>query len=173
MSRRARKPWVKPSGRYVGYGNHTRFTGSYNPNNNTFTKRVRESEHLFRKLDAWAVSADHFVEELLPRNTVIIIHDAETGRMYQAPARVFAEHGRYFHFIEGGADHKAQIFLPRAFWTRTPDTSGKSRPIVDPRTLLEGSPVRDDMPAAALAPEQSAAEKAAHERDMDTLFKAL
>jgi hypothetical protein len=165
------KDWQKPVPLKVGYSNHDRFVGTYDPNKNIYRKYVRESEHLFRKLDAWGIDAKLFNELILPKSAVVVITDNETNRVYQTTAKNIGENGRYFHFKEGDVSHKAQIFLSRAYWIRTTDMSGKSAPIVDPRLLdKEGmsSPVVAEKPKV-LTPELVAE----HNREMQKLWNTL
>lgn len=170
MARKNKQPWQKPRALHVGYGDHKRFVGTLDANKKVYTKYVRESSHLFRKLDAWGIDAEIFTNQLLARNVTIRVNDQETGRMYQVSAKAFAHYGRFFHFKQGDTSHKAQIFLPRAYWTRTPDMDGKSSPIVDPKLLLlEGSePANVEVPV-----ELEPARVAEHEGEMEALFKSL
>ena len=139
---RRKKKWKKPEALYVEYQPGVRrLAGILDENRNVFKKHVRESTHLFRKLDAWGIDAEIYNNILKPRNAEIVVHDDETGRMYMTRASRVAQYGRYFHFKDDKQSHKAQIFLSRAYWDRTPAREwGKpSAAILDPRTLLQGT----------------------------------
>lgn len=79
---------------------------------NTYTKRVYYSRHLFRKLNAWGIDGDFFMKKLLPTNATIKIFDADHLLWYFTDAKTFHEQGQFYHFKETGRDHQAQIFLP-------------------------------------------------------------
>ena len=81
-----------------------------------FSKVVKGSKHLFRKLNAWGVDAEFFTEHLVSTNKTIVVHDSENGITYQTNATSMREHGQYYHFKKG-KDHRAQIFLPLALWS--------------------------------------------------------
>ena len=93
-----------------------RVIGDINVDTQTFTKEVKESKHLFRKLDAWSIDGYYFREVLLPGNYKIIIKDKETGITYSIDAKEFNKHGQYYHFNKV-EDNKAQIFCPRRNFT--------------------------------------------------------
>lgn len=76
---------------------------------NTFTKTVKESKHLFIKGDAWGIDAKYFTDVLLPRNTKIIVEDTENNKVYETTAEEMKKHGFYMTF----KGHEPQIFLSR------------------------------------------------------------
>ena len=90
-----------------------RFIGTYDAEKNTFTKVVRVSKHLFRKLDAFGIDGYYFREVLLPNNTLIKVLDKDERVEYLIRAEDFNKHGQYYHFNKDGEDNKAQIFCPR------------------------------------------------------------
>jgi hypothetical protein len=88
--------------------------------NGKFFKRVKESKHLFRTLDAWGIDAELFHRHLLPDNLPIVIIDTQFATTYTTDAKTWYEQGVYQHHKEDGKkDHKAQIFLPRKSFTIT------------------------------------------------------
>jgi len=95
-----------------------RYIGDYLPEINVFRKNVKESKHLFRKLDAWGIDGYFFTEVLLPKNALIHIWESEMGLHYRITAKEFKKYGRFYHFNKG-EDNKAQIFCPRHRFTIT------------------------------------------------------
>ena len=77
-----------------------------------FVKHVRESLHLFRKLNAWAIDKETW-ESVRGRVRAIAVVDSDTGRTYIVEPEVFE---RYATTIEYAADG-AQRALPRSYWT--------------------------------------------------------
>jgi len=88
--------------------------------NRTFTKRVKESMHLYKKLDAWGIDADVFIKTLKAESDYIVVEDIESRNVYRVKTEVFSDNGKYLHF----KPHRAQIFLPRMYW----EMSGKNSP---------------------------------------------
>ncbi|MCK5017766.1 MAG: hypothetical protein KAS32_11945 [Candidatus Peribacteraceae bacterium] len=93
--------------------------------NRTFTKDVRKSKHLFRKLDAWGIDAAYFTDTLLPGQYTIRIFESEEKIMYKINAvdwdkQVKKENSTatMLHFNKGNEDHHAQTFLPRRFFKK-------------------------------------------------------
>lgn len=72
-----------------------------------FSKYVRKSRHLFKKLNAWGIDAAFFDSVLLPNNMTIKIYETEGRKVYSASAQYWKENGQYLHF----KGHGAQIFL--------------------------------------------------------------
>lgn len=94
---------------------YERVIGESDPAIRLFTKRVKESKHLFRKFDAWGIDADYFRNVLLPNNYTIKIVDTEKDKVYITMAEKFSKNGQHFHFKKD-QDYQAQIFLSRRFW---------------------------------------------------------
>lgn len=93
--------------------------GVYDFDRNIFGKSVKESKHLFKKMDAWGIDDDYFTNVLKPRNALIVIHDTENKTVYRVRAEVYAKHGKHYHFKDrktGRTDHRAQIFLSRRYF---------------------------------------------------------
>lgn len=96
-------------------GSETKMIGSVNHDTKVYSKRVKESKHLFRVLDAWGVSAD--VLNTLPGYT-IQVYDSENKVLYRTTVENFKEKGQYYHFKGSGRDHGTQMFLKREYWDR-------------------------------------------------------
>lgn len=88
-----------------------------------FSKKVQESKHLFRLLDAWGTDAHYFTEVLLPNNYTIKFNDVEKKIRYFTTAEDFKKNAQYYHFKANGRDFGTQIFLPRKFWEQEPYVS--------------------------------------------------
>lgn len=84
--------------------------------NGVFTKKVRESQHLFRVLDAWGIDATIFHTHLLPINAKIKIFETERGKVYITDALTYKKKGEYYHFKKAGHDYSSQIFLKRKYF---------------------------------------------------------
>ena len=82
-----------------------------------FVKEVKESKHLFRKLDSWGIDAKFFEDVLLPNNYKIRIIDKERNIVYETDAETFKKNGYYLHF-KGKEDYRTQIFLPRRYFEK-------------------------------------------------------
>ena len=72
---------IKAQGKIIGY-----------LKDHTFIKRVQGSKHMLRKPPGWCISKQAFCEEILPNTENIIIEDVESGRIYECPTKLFAEH---------------------------------------------------------------------------------
>jgi len=123
--RKKKITYTKPRGITIKHGDFERLIGILDDGRRIFTKHVRESKHLFRKLDAWGIDAQVFTEQLLPIKATIRVIDAETGTTYQVGSSVFHEHGSFLHFKDGLNTHRAQIFLPRGYFMRIGGTPSK------------------------------------------------
>ncbi|MFA5197699.1 MAG: hypothetical protein WC437_04760 [Patescibacteria group bacterium] len=88
-----------------------RTIGEIDTFNKVFYKKVWQSRHLFRALNAYGIDSDYFNAFLLKDNYEIVVSDQETGKVYQTTAKHFKEHGKYFHFKEPQTDHRTQLFL--------------------------------------------------------------
>ena len=80
-----------------------------------FKKNVRLSKHLFKVLDAWGMDAE-LLHQLADKGYMIIINDLDEKKTYKIEAKKFKKFGQYYHF-KGQEDHKAQIFLPRLYFS--------------------------------------------------------
>jgi len=81
--------------------------------NKAFIKYVKESKHLYRKLDAWGVDAKTYTDVLKYQVKKIIVIDKEhNNKTYKADIDTFEKFGQYLHF----KPHRAQIFLSRRYW---------------------------------------------------------
>ena len=89
-------PFRNPGGKIIG-----------RISENAFCRKVKKSQHLFRKWNAWGI--DKAVVESLVRDEIprILIHDKEEKIDYEVSVKDFAEKG-----IEGEFGHGEQIFLP-------------------------------------------------------------
>lgn len=78
---------------------------------NRYLKLVRESQHLFKMMDAWAI--DTAIIDDIKKKGVDEIHvlDSEHKKMYRAPMQAFDEHGVTRNF---GTE---QRFLSRKYFT--------------------------------------------------------
>ena len=127
--KRKTKTRQRPEAVYVPYEKGAaRFIGTYDPERRLYVKRVRQSAHLFRKLDAWGIDAEYFTEKLKARGACIRVHDIETGMLYQTTVSQFLEWGEYLTF----KGHRAQIFLPRVYWDQVQE---KPPQLESPKTL--------------------------------------
>ncbi len=91
--------------------------GEIIPDRKLFIKTsVNKSEHLFRVYDAWGMDSEYFEKVLLPSNYTIRVFEKEERTTYVTDAENYKKNGKYFHFKNEGEDHRAQIFLPRAYW---------------------------------------------------------
>jgi len=78
-----------------------------------FIKYVKESKHLYRKLDAWGIDAKIYTDVLKGQIKKIIVIDKENNnKTYKTEIEVFEKFGQYLHF----KPHRAQIFLSRRYW---------------------------------------------------------
>ena len=75
-----------------------------------FTKKVKESKHLFRVLDAWGIDEQSFKK--LTDETTIRICDIETGTTYEVSKREFSSNMTSRNYPPFGK----QVFLPRKYW---------------------------------------------------------
>ena len=74
---------------------------------NVFTKYVKQSKHLYRKLDAWGIDAKIFTDVLKGQANTIKVIDKETGKNYKTDIATFEKQGQFLHF----KPYRAQIFL--------------------------------------------------------------
>lgn len=86
--------------------------GVYHEEQNVLYKRVKASQHLFRKLDAWGVD-EAFVRDTLKPGGKIILYSSEEEKEYSATRETLLEKAKYLHF----AGHGLQLFLPRSEWS--------------------------------------------------------
>lgn len=77
-----------------------------------FTKRVKESAHLYKKLDAWGFDAKSMHELVMPHAKYIVIDDIETGITYKTRISILKQFGKYLSFPE----HGTQLFLARVYF---------------------------------------------------------
>lgn len=102
----------------VNDNKRVRVIGDWNVELRTFKKKVKESIHLFRALDAWGIDAKFLNDVLVPFEASIEIHDMEKHKVYEVEALDFKKHGQYYHFKEDdGTDNRTQLFLPRSYFT--------------------------------------------------------
>lgn len=99
-------------------GEPERFIGEIDHDRKLFVKKVRLSEHLFKKLDAWGMDAQYFNDVLLPGGYTIMVYEEEEDLWYGAPAQIIKDKGTFLHFKNGPVDHRAQVFLPRIHWKK-------------------------------------------------------
>lgn len=89
---------------------------------NVFTKRVKESKHLFVKLDAWGVDYNAFFNSIKPNANIMIVEDTENKKWYYTTPKTFenkSEVRRYQKKDKDGKlleEHGAQMFLSRRYW---------------------------------------------------------
>ena len=83
-----------------------------------FKKSIYGSKHILKVIDAIGIDAQYFEEVLLPNNYKIEVWEREENVIYETTAEEMKKHGQYFHFKEEDKDHRAQIFLPRAYWKK-------------------------------------------------------
>lgn len=86
--------------------------GFFNDRENTFTKHVKESKHLYRVRDSWGIDGGYFYNVLLPRNAQISIKDVDTGIVYETDAKSMDAEG----FDTNHAPYGAQRHLTRSMW---------------------------------------------------------
>jgi hypothetical protein len=90
--------------------------GKYDPEKKLLRKRVKESKHLFRTLDAWGVDIRLFDDPNIAADASIEVYDDEERVFYLSTVRNFRDKGKIYHFKKMGIDYQTQIFLPRQFW---------------------------------------------------------
>jgi hypothetical protein len=76
-------------------------------------KNVKESVHLFKKLDGWGIDALLVETILFPANASILITDTESKKKYLITADRVMEKGTYEHYKKDGVDYGKQIVVPR------------------------------------------------------------
>lgn len=81
-------------------------------NEDTFSKEVFRSRHLFRVLDAWGI--DSSVLHKLPKSVKIVIHELEEDKWYHTTAGEFLRLGETYLHFKGREDYKTQLFLRRS-----------------------------------------------------------
>ena len=89
-----------------------RHIGTYHPDIQSVYKRVRESEHLFRRLDAWACNTEalHYWSNLGAEE--IVVDDVDNGMVYSADITTLLEDGVPIEF----GSHGPQLALPKSLW---------------------------------------------------------
>ena len=89
-----------------------------------FTKMVRESKHLMRKLDAWGIDGKLFTNVLSsPQCNVIMLKDKDHDKWYLTTPEIMKKRGEWRHYIPYGA----QIFLARRYWVQQNDILSADR----------------------------------------------
>lgn len=68
---------------------------------------------MLRKPPGWCISKQAFCEEVLPHTENIVIEDVESGRIYECPTQVFADHA----FEIQRANFEPQLALTLSYWT--------------------------------------------------------
>ena len=96
-------------------GEKERMIGMLYPKDKLFIKRVKESKHLFKVLDAWGIDAEYFTNVLCPNNYKIKVIDSDTEIVYSIMAEKIKEKGQFYHFKKK-EDDRAQILCARRFW---------------------------------------------------------
>ena len=86
---------------------------------NTLFKRVKESKHLLRVHDAWALDKVAFVKAEDAGVTCIVVHDTENNLIYSVSMDKFELNG-----IEVNYGHGTQIALPKKYWDVSPNKDG-------------------------------------------------
>lgn len=90
--------------------------------NSKFYKEVSKKKHLYEKLDAWGIDAEYF-DSHVAKCELISILDKDENIVYEVEPRMYRMVGIYKHF----PPHRAQIFLPRSFFTtRKPITKNQT-----------------------------------------------
>lgn len=78
-----------------------------------FIKHVKESKHLYRKLNAWGLDTEKFENEISEECDSIHVVDIENDTLYIAEPKDFQEHGEYLHH----EPHREQVFLSLEHWS--------------------------------------------------------
>lgn len=79
-----------------------------------YRKRVKQSKHLYRKLDAWGIDSEIFNHVLKEKANDIRFLDTEENIIYSVKVKYMEMNMTYLHF----KPHRAQVFLPRKFWKK-------------------------------------------------------
>lgn len=77
----------------------------------TFSKKVKKSKHLFRKLDAWGLDKSVLDEIICNGVQIIKIHEVEENKDYIASVKDFIEKGVVDDF-----GYSPQVFLPLVYF---------------------------------------------------------
>jgi len=104
-------------------GQEKKIIGTLDPDIKVFSRKVQESKHLYKVLDAWGVDSQYFNDVLYPGGYTLKINDIEKKVHYQVTAEDFAKNATYLHFKTATVDHGAQLFLARKYWTKEPYTA--------------------------------------------------
>jgi hypothetical protein len=80
----------------------------------TVYKTVRESVHLFRKLDAWCIDRDAWLKWKARGATKMALYDSDTGLVYEVSGEVFEERAQEIDY-----GHGVQWALARKHWRVT------------------------------------------------------
>ena len=91
-----------------------------------FRKKVKESKHLFRKLDAWAIDYNAFHNSVKPNANFIEVYDTENKKYYFIPCETFEKKGEVRRYNRNG-ENLAQIFCSRRHWLTSGDTFSLER----------------------------------------------
>lgn len=81
-----------------------------------FTTHRKESKHLYQKMDAWGIDVKAY--DGMRQNegmTTVRVVDKETGITYSTHVDNFMSYGSILHH----KPHRAQVFLPRKYWSKT------------------------------------------------------
>lgn len=78
-----------------------------------FRKEVKQSKHLFKKLDAWGFDLKAFEEVIKPQASEIRIREKESKSIYSTTPTTIKEKGIILNF----KPHGVQVFLPRKYWS--------------------------------------------------------
>jgi hypothetical protein len=80
-----------------------------------FKKKVKESKHLFRKLDAWAVDYNAFHNTIKPNADRMEVYDTENRIFYDISCADFEKHSEVRRYNRNG-ENLAQMFCSRRHW---------------------------------------------------------
>lgn len=83
----------------------------------TFYKKVRRSEHLYRELNAWGIDGLFFKGKISEECFNIKILDTETDTMYKTTVGKYKQYGEYRTY----KPHRTQILLPLSYFEVTED----------------------------------------------------
>ncbi len=97
--------------------------GEYDPDHLVFSKKIKGSKHILRKLDAIGIDAATFKNLIEAQCNVVMVEDTETGTKYMTTPDIIAKRGEYKHY----KPHRAQIFLSRRYWARSGDILSAER----------------------------------------------
>lgn len=91
-----------------------------------FRKKVKESVHLFRKLDAWAIDYNAFHNTIKPNANFIEVYDTENKKYYLIPCDTFEKKGEVRRYNRN-EENLAQIFCSRRHWLTKGDAFSLDR----------------------------------------------